>query len=146
MSKRFIDPEFEEICVNFWQYAKAHRYDGPRLPPSFAKVLNEGSPDKPINYPLNIYFPALAIIIDSLDIKDQIAFYAVYICSAYRQGKKVPIKVIANEIGINRANFYKKADKVAQQSWKQAKNLTMLHSKLDNASARTLQKTEEVID
>ena len=130
MSRRFTDPEFEEICVNFWQYAKAHRYDGPRLPPAFYNILNEGSTERGTDYPLNPYFPALTMVIDSLEEIEQIAFYAVYISAGYRNGRKIPIKVLASEVGINRANFYKKADSVAQKAWKQAKNLTMLHSKL----------------
>ena len=130
MSRRFTDPDFEELCVNFWRYAKAHRYGGPRLPPSFSKVLNEGSVESTADYPLNPYFPALTLILDSLEMIDQIAFYAVYISAAYRNGRKIPIKVIASEVGINRANFYKKADKVANDAWKQAKNITILHSKL----------------
>jgi hypothetical protein len=134
MSKRLTDPEFEELCVNFWQYAKAHRYGGPRLPPGFDKVLNQGSSDRYVDYPLNPYFPAFTIVLDGLELLEQIAFYSVYICSAYRNGKRVPIKVIASEVGINRANFYKKADKVANDAWKQTKNITILHSKLCKAS------------
>ena len=130
MSRRFNDPDFEELCVNFWLYAKAHKYGGPRLPPSFDKVLNQGSSDYPVDYPLNPYFPALTMVLDSLEMIEQIAFYSVYVCAAYRHGRKVPIKVIASEVGINRANFYKKADKVAHDAWKQAKNIAMLHSRL----------------
>lgn len=146
MSRRFTDPDFEEICVNFWQYAKAHRYDGPRLPPAFYNILNEGSTERGVDYPLNPYFPALTMVIDSLEETEQIAFYAVYICSAYRNGKKVPIKVIASEIGINRANFYKKADSVARKSWNQAKNLTMLHSKLYKTDSKLYKTEDSVVD
>ena len=146
MSKRFTDPDFEEICVNFWHYAKAHRYGGPRLPPGFAKVLNEGSATYEVDYPLNKYFPALALVIESFDPVEQIAFYAVYISAGYRNGRKIPIKVLASEVGINRANFYKKADSVAQRAWKQAKNLTMLHSKLYKTDPKLYKAEDSIVD
>jgi len=146
MSRRFTDPEFEEICVNFWHYAKAHRYGGPRLPPGFAKVLNEGSATHEVDYPLNKYFPALALVIESFDPVEQIAFYAVYISAGYRNGRKIPIKVLASEVGINRANFYKKADSVAQRAWKQAKNLTMLHSKLYKTDPKLYKAEDSIVD
>ena len=130
MSKRFSDPDFEQLCVNFWQIAKAHQYGGPRLPPSFSKVLNQGSMDYNKDYPLNPYFPAFVMVVDSLEIGEQIAFYAIYIGSAYRLGKKVPIKVIANEIGVNRSNFYKKADRAAKKAWLQTKAIMYLYTTL----------------
>lgn len=131
MSRRFTDPEFEEICENFWRYVRAHRFFAPRMPPAFSFVVQEGGSNPDVDYPLSPYFPALAIVIDSLPTDEQVAFYAVYICSAYRKGKKVPIKVIASEMGINKANFYKKANTTARKIWPRVVNLTALHRKLN---------------
>lgn len=131
MSRRFTDPEFEEICENFWRYVRAHRFFAPRMPPAFSFVVQEGGANPDVDYPLSPYFPALATVVDSLPIDEQIAFYAVYICSAYRKGKKVPIKVIASEMGINKANFYKKANTTARKIWPKVVNLTALHRKLN---------------
>ena len=131
MSRRFTDPEFEEICENFWRYVRAHRFFAPRMPPAFSFVLQEGGANPDVDYPLNPLFPALVTVIDSLPSDEQVSFYAVYICSAYRKGKKVPIKVIASEMGINKANFYKKANNTARKCWIRAKNLATLNAKLN---------------
>lgn len=131
MSRRFTDPEFEEVCVNFWRYVRAHRFFAPRMPPAFSFVVQEGGSNPDVDYPLNPFFPALVVALDELPADEQIAFYAVYICSAYRKGKKVPIKVIAYEMGINKANFYKKANNTARKVWNKAKNLKELHAKFN---------------
>jgi len=133
MSKRFTDPVFEDICVNFWRYVKAHRFLSPHMPSASSFVLEVGSGNADVDYPLSPYFPALMIAIESLAEDEQIAFYAVYICSAYRKGKKVPVKTIANEMGINKANFYKKANNSAKKVWIRALNLAELHRKLNKA-------------
>ena len=137
MSKRFDDPEFEELCINFWEYVRAHRYFSPRLPPAFSFVLESGSGNADVDYPLNPYFPAFITVIDHLEELERIAFYSVYICSFYRHGKKLPIKSIANEMGINKANFYKKANNVARKSWRKTKDLSTL--------SRRMVKQEDII-
>ena len=101
------------------------------MPPAFSFVLEASSGNGEVDFPLSPYFPALTTVIDSLETEEQIAFYAVYICSAYRKGKKVPIKVIISEMGINKANFYKKANNTARKAWIRTKNLAELHSKLN---------------
>ena len=138
MSSRFTDPEFEEICINFWRYVRAHRFLSPRMPPAFSFVLEAGSGNVDIDFPLNPYFPALVTVVDSLEVDEQIAFYAVYICSAYRKGKKVPVKTIAGELGINKSNFYKKANNTARKAWTRAKNLAELNRKLHKADENVI--------
>jgi len=138
MSRRFTDPIFEEICENFWLYSRAHKFFAPRMPPAFNFVMQEGNVNPDVDYPLNPHFPALVTVVNSLPSDEQVAFYAVYICSAYRKGKKVPVKVIASEMGINKANFYKKANNTAKKVWPKVVNLVALNRKLNKVEENTI--------
>jgi hypothetical protein len=124
MSK-FSNSEFEKLTVNFWLYSKAHRIGSPRLPPSFDKVLNQGGIDFDKDYPLNRFFPAFSVVLNGLEENDYLIFYSIYLSPIYLNEKKIPIKVLASKLGINRRNFYKKADSIANKVWKKTKDLTM---------------------
>jgi len=129
------DSEFQELCLNFWVLTRANRLDAPRPPPSYHKIMMGGEADRPMqDLPLNKYFPALCITLSSFTEREQIAFYVVYISSPYRNGKKLPMKTVASELGLNRPNVYKMAHETAFKVWRKTKELTELNSKITKPS------------
>ena len=125
------DPEFQEVCLNFWALTRANKIDAPRPPPSYHKIMMGGEADRaPQDLPLNKYFPALCVTLAGFAEKEQIAFYVVYISSPYRNGKKLPMKIVASELGLNRPNVYKLANETAAKVWRKTKELTELSNRI----------------
>jgi DNA-binding XRE family transcriptional regulator len=94
---------------------------------------------EPMDYPINPMYSAFVMCLNSLPEERQIAFYAVYIGNAYRNGKKVPIKSLASEIGVSRKAIYEWADNAAREVWGSA----LLHVALSKSLNR---EVEEFLD
>jgi DNA-binding XRE family transcriptional regulator len=128
---KFKNEDFENLCINFWAYSKAHKALAPKPPSPFLNVMMRGAlAGDSVDRPLNPMFSAFVLSLNDLPEHRQIAFYATWICSAYRNGKKVPIKVLASELGVTKTTFYRWANEDAKEVWRQTLKLTQLSQSL----------------
>ena len=117
----FDKQAFGLFCVGYVEWLKAIKKLAPPPPPGFFWVLHQGAPNMgEWDSPMSPLFSAFFTATTGYEDKDLIPMWVVYMQPLYERGKKVPVKVLAQRLGISPRHFYDTAHEVAEKLYKRA--------------------------